>query len=160
MESNVYNGKFNGNILIVGRTECGKTYFTQKLAINNFFGKLKKTEWVSYIILTREREAEIKSCFQCEVKFHYQQDQVASSDLIEEFKNRSSKNSNENHVYNIFGEKTVRERLIIMDDISGLADESKKFIAFLTVTRKYNYNCVYMFHTVFPEKSSWRLMLS
>ena len=42
MESNVYNGKFNGNILIVGRTECGKTYFTQKLAINNFFSKLKK----------------------------------------------------------------------------------------------------------------------
>ena len=36
MESSVYNGKFNGNILIVGRTERGKTYFTQKLAINNF----------------------------------------------------------------------------------------------------------------------------
>ena len=43
MESNVCNGKFNGNILIVGRTECGKPYFTQKLEINNFFGKLKKT---------------------------------------------------------------------------------------------------------------------
>ena len=33
----------NGNILIVGSTECGKTYFTQKLAINIFFGKLKKS---------------------------------------------------------------------------------------------------------------------
>ena len=43
MESNVCNGKFNDNILIVGRTECGKPYFTQKLEINNFFGKLKKT---------------------------------------------------------------------------------------------------------------------
>ena len=43
MESNVYNGKFNSNILIVGKAECGKTYFTQKLAINSFFGKLKKT---------------------------------------------------------------------------------------------------------------------
>ena len=160
MESNVYNGKFNGNILIVGRTECGKTYFTQKLAINNFFGKLKKAEWVSYIILTREREAEIESCFQCEVEFHYPQDQVALSDLIEEFKNRSSKNSNENNVNNIFGKKTVRDELIIMDDVSGLADESKKFAAFLTVTRKYNYNCVYIFHTVFPEKSNWRLILS
>ena len=37
MESNVYNGKFNGNILIVGRTECGKTYVTQKLAIIFFW---------------------------------------------------------------------------------------------------------------------------
>ena len=55
---------------------------------------------------------------------------------------------------------TVCDRLIIMDDVSGLADESKKFAAFLTVTIKYNYNCVYIFHTVFPEKSSWKLMLS
>ena len=123
-------------------------FFNQKLAINNFFGKLKKAEWVSYIILTREREAEIESCFQCEVEFHYPQDQLALSDLIEELKNRSSKNSNENNINNIFGEKTIRERLIIMDDVSGLADESKKFAAFVAVTRKYNYNFVYIFHTV------------
>ena len=123
MESNVYNSKFNGNILIVGRTECGKTYFTYKLAINNFFGKLKKAEWVCYIILTREREAEIQSCLQCEVEFHYLQDQVALSDLTKESKNRLSKNSNENNVNNVFGEKKVCDRLIIMDDVSGLADE-------------------------------------
>ena len=47
-----------------------------------------------------------------------------------------------------------------MEDISGLADESKTFAAFFTVTRKYNYNDVYIFHTVFPEKSNWRLILS
>ena len=153
IESNVCNGKFNGNILIVGRTECGETYFTQKLAINNFFGKLKKEECVSYIVLTRETETDIESCFQCDVEFHYPQDQVALSDLIEEFKNRSRKSSNENNINNIFGEKTVRDRFIIMDDVSGLADESKKCAAFLTVTRKYNYNCVYIFHAVFPEKT-------
>ena len=27
-------------------------------------------------------------------------------------------------------------RLIVFDDISGLADDSKKFVSFLTVTRK------------------------
>ena len=47
-----------------------------------------------------------------------------------------------------------------MDDVSGLADESNKFAALLTVTRKCNNNCVYIFYTVFPEKSNWRLMLS
>ena len=47
-----------------------------------------------------------------------------------------------------------------MDDVSGLADESKKFAAFLTVTRKYSYSCVYIFHTIFPEKANWRLILS
>ena len=41
MESNAYNGEFNGNILLVGKTECGKTYFTQKLAINNFWQSQK-----------------------------------------------------------------------------------------------------------------------
>ena len=60
----------------------------------------------------------------------------------------------------MFGEKTVRDRLIIMYDVSGLADESKTFAAFLTVTRKFNQNCVHIFDTVFPEKSNWRLILS
>ena len=48
----------------------------------------------------------------------------------------------------------------MIEDVSGLADESKKFAAFFTVTRKCNYNGVYIFHTVFPEKSNWRLILS
>ena len=108
----------------------------------------------------KERKAKIECYFQCEFELHYPQDQVALSDLIEEFKNRSSKNSSENNLNNIFNEKTVRDRLIIMDDVSGLANESKKFAAFLTVTRRYNYSCVYIFHTVFPEKSNWRLILS
>ena len=47
-----------------------------------------------------------------------------------------------------------------MDNISGLADESKKFASFLTVARKFNYNCVYIFHTIYPEKSIWRTILS
>ena len=47
-----------------------------------------------------------------------------------------------------------------MDDISGLADESKKFPIFLTVARKFNYRCVYIFHTIYPEKSIWRTILS
>ena len=38
----IYNGKFQGNILVLGRTECGKTTFVQKLALYDFFGKLKK----------------------------------------------------------------------------------------------------------------------
>ena len=29
-----------------------------------------------------------------------------------------------------------------------------------TVTRKCNYNCVYISYTVFPEKGNWRLILS
>ena len=34
-----------------GRIFCGKAYFVQKLATNNFFVILKKVEWISYIQL-------------------------------------------------------------------------------------------------------------
>ena len=65
MDNEIYDEKFAGNILIVRRTACGKTFFTQKLALNNFFGKLKRTEWVSHTKLIKEREAEIESCLSC-----------------------------------------------------------------------------------------------
>ena len=73
---------------------------------------------------------------------------------MEELKNRSSKNSNQNNVNNIFFKKAVHDRLVIKDDVSGLAEESKKSAAFLAFARKYNYNCVYISHTVFPGKSN------
>ena len=55
----VCEGKFSGNILVVGRTGCGKTAFVQKLAVNKFFGNITKAEWVSFIKLNTQREAEI-----------------------------------------------------------------------------------------------------
>ena len=67
----VYDGKFSGNILIVRRTGCGKTALVQKLAINKFFGELSKAEWVSFIKLEKQSEAEIQSCFECELDFYY-----------------------------------------------------------------------------------------
>ena len=56
MQNYTYSGKFNGNVLIVGRTECEKTTFMQKLALHYFFGKLKKAEWISGISPTKKRE--------------------------------------------------------------------------------------------------------
>ena len=162
-ENFVYDGKFSGNILIVGQTECGKTTFVQKLALNNFFGDLKKVKWVSGICLSKRREAEIESNFSCEVKFSYPIDEDELGDKLEEFKLESeseNNNNNNNNNVNVFGEKSTRDKLIIFDNVSGLADTSKKFVSFLTVARKYRYNCVYIFHTIYPEKSNWRTILS
>ena len=51
-----FNGKFEGNVLIVGRTECGKTTFIQKLGKNNLFGNdLFEVFWVSKIVLSKDR---------------------------------------------------------------------------------------------------------
>ena len=45
-------------------------------------------------------------------------------------------------------------------DVSGLADECKMFASFLTVARKFNYSCVYILHTIYPEKTNWKAILS
>ena len=47
--SSIYNGQFYGNILVVGRTGCGKTTFLEKLSLNNFLGNIIKTERISGI---------------------------------------------------------------------------------------------------------------
>ena len=69
--SYVYDEKFEGNILVVGRTGCGKTGFVQQLGVNNFFGDLIQVEWVSYVKLDKKREAQIQSCFNCQTDFYY-----------------------------------------------------------------------------------------
>ena len=37
MQNYVYDETFSENILIVERTACEKTYFTQNIALNKFF---------------------------------------------------------------------------------------------------------------------------
>ena len=52
------------------------------------------------------------------------------------------------------------DRLIVLDDVSGAADLSKKFANFLTVSRKYGYNVVYVFHVIIPSNQIWQKILS
>ena len=46
-----------------------------------------------------------------------------------------------------------------MDDVSGVADVSKKFANFLTVSRKFGYNCVYVFHVIVPASQIWQKII-
>ena len=121
-----------------------------------------------YIDLDEEREAETKSCFSCDVYFHYLKLIEQFIDLLEVFRMRSGiakkydTFSSGNEFLNDsdgFGEKTTCDQLIVMDNVSELADESKKFASFLTVG-KFNYICVYIFQIIYPEKSIWRTILS
>ena len=61
--TSIYNGQFYRNILVVGRTGCGKTTFLEKLSLNNFFGDIIKTEWISGTDIDKQRQAEIQSYF-------------------------------------------------------------------------------------------------
>ena len=47
-----------------------------------------------------------------------------------------------------------------MDDVSGVADISKKFANFLTVSRKFGQNPVYVFHVIVPASQIWQKIIS
>ena len=94
--SYVYNGRFSGNILVVGRTGCGKTAFVQRLAVNKFFGDLIKAEWVSFIKLDKQREAELQSCFDCQLDFYYSRNKEQFDNLLDYFKTKSNSSEPDN----------------------------------------------------------------
>ena len=89
MQNYIFDATFTENVLIVGRTGCGKTYFAQKLTVNRFFGRIKIVKWVLYIDLSGEREPEIDSSFSCKVEFRYLKSIEQFDDLLDIFKLRS-----------------------------------------------------------------------
>ena len=127
---------------------------------------------MSFIKLDKATEAEIQSCFECELDFYYPRNKEQFEELLEYFKTKSNSSEIENNMNNDnsndindvnivnYGEKSIRSRLIVMDDVSGLADLSTKFANFLTVARKFGYHCLYIFHAIHPEKAIWRTILS
>ena len=87
--TSIYNGQFSGNILLVGRTGCGKTTFLEKLGLNKFFGDIIETEWISGIDIDKKREAEIQSYFSNKTEVHVSKEQGELDSLLENFKFRS-----------------------------------------------------------------------
>ena len=51
-------------------------------------------------------------------------------------------------------------RLTVMYDVPGVADISKKFANYLTVSRKFGYYCVYVFHVIAPATQIWQKIIS
>ena len=124
-----YDKKSDGNILIVERTGCGKTTFIQKLGKNKKFGEeILEAFWVSKINLSEEREESIRASFEDQnVYFHYPSDLEDFNFLISDFTQKKSSYTDEN---NVLGENLIVNKLIVMDDVSGLADNLKIFQIF------------------------------
>ena len=113
------------------------------------------------IELLSNRERQIKSCFLTEVSFHYPNE---VSDFEKKLWNLQRKNVQDENIYfdqdvindkdNISGEKEKIDKLIVMDNVSGLADKPGDFASFLTVAKKFGYSCVYIFHIFYLEKAN------
>ena len=129
----MYDGKFNENTLIVGQTGCNKTTFIQNLAKNKIFAKLKEIFWLSKIMLSQDREQDISSCFDLKVNFKYPQTLNDFNMELHSVLLPKKKETDDSIVNNVMDEKNMFNKLIVMDDILGLADRSNDFANFLTV---------------------------
>ena len=64
------------------------------------------------------------------------------------------------YIENDLGEDMVLDKVIVMDNVSGLPDRSNEFANFLTVSRKCGVTCVYIFHTIYPIRQNWQMVMS
>ena len=96
---------------------------------------------MSYIKLDRQREAELQSCFDTQLDFYYPRNKEQFENLLQHFEKKSETSDQDiisDSDFNVnslsygenFGEKSQRNKLIVMDDLSGLADLSIKFANF------------------------------
>ena len=116
-----YGTNFEGNVLVVGGIGCGKTTFVQNLGKNKMFGNIKEVTWASKILLSKEREDQIRGCFVDEkVDFKHLETIDEFDDLLE-YIHRKKPQCKEN---------IQLDRLIVLDDVSGLADRSDIFANF------------------------------
>ena len=161
----MYDGTFNRNMLVVGQTRCGKTSFLQKLGKSKMFGSIESVNWILKIELSAAREHQIRESFSyASVEFHYLNDVGELETILELLKDNKSNvniNINDTEADDLgIGEKDIFDRLIVMDDVSGLTDISNEFCSFLTVSQKYRYSCIYIFHIVFPQLINWQMIIS
>ena len=95
------------------------------------------------ISLSKKREAEIKSCFACNLKLHYPKNVSEISSLLEEFKLQTGKKVDYNTTFTGSYEENLKtDCIIVMDNVSGLADKSNAFAIFLTIARKFKFKLV------------------
>ena len=122
-QTKTYDGKISGNILVLGSTAGGKATFVQEFACNSMFGKLEGIHWISQVGLSKQREAEIGSCFEPKVGFHQSQDEYdlkkTLTDLENLYKERVEKNKIAQSEGSGIGEHVERDSLIVLDDVSG-----------------------------------------
>ena len=74
--TSIYDGQFYGNVLVVGRTGCGKTTFLEKLGLNNFFGDIIKTEWISGIDNDKKARSKFNLILVMKQKFMWQKNRM------------------------------------------------------------------------------------
>ena len=110
--------------------------FVQSLGRNKLFGHLDSVDWISKVELLENREHQIRQSFSyASVEFHYPNDVAEFDTVLDLLKdNKSDVNIENKKDFNELGgmgENDIFDRLIVMNDVSDLADKSSEFCSFL-----------------------------
>ena len=101
----------------------------------------------------KRKRKKIGDCFRNEhIDFKYPHTVEDFDDLLEFFQ-RKRADCNENYL----GENVKLDRLIVMDDAS---DRSEAFANFMTVSRKFRLTFAYIFHTIYPKRQHYQMILT
>ena len=115
---------------------CWDKQGAEKQVLSRFWEKIKKfgsdllsADQVSKINLPNNREDEIRQCFSyTKVEFHYPNNVQDLNLIIEIFQKETyDEDEKTNGSCNIFGENKKFDKLIVMDNVSGLAGKSNDF---------------------------------
>ena len=74
--TSIYERQFYDNVLVVGRTGCGKTTFLENLGLNNFFGDIIKTESISGIDIDKKERPKFNLILVMKQKFMWQKNRM------------------------------------------------------------------------------------
>ena len=77
------------------------------------------------------------------------------NDLLEIYRQKKA-----DYTENDLGENMILDKLIVMGNVSGPADRSKEFANFLIVSWKYGLTWLYIFHTIYPTRQNWQMIIS
>ena len=114
----------------------------------------------------KNREDEIRNCFYTNVDFHYSNGVEELNLLIETFQNKTydkeEKTDSDSKIdgddCNIFGEN--KKFAYCYGQLLRSSKQVKLFCKFFTVSPKFGYICLYIFHIIFLTKSIRQMVLS
>jgi len=184
-----YSAEIDGNVVIVGKTNSGKTSLICKWAKSKFFD-VEAVYWVSPNALPDQTQEKINDSFTAvdNVKYFNADNVDALSSVISSIKTiHSSIGEDEDDIDELvesdnesdtsstsdlsakpeeneeqdFNDipKKIRKGVVIFDDMTNIADKSNTFIHFLTVSRKLKLTTCSVFHQMQLQVSRWETLI-
>ena len=146
--------------MVLVSTRSGKATLVQEIGENSMFGKVQGVYWISKVELSKQREAEMDSSFEAVVDFYNPQDEFdfkRTFDVLENlYREKVEKQKIIGQKNHRKGEYVERDSLIVLDDVSGLADRSPSFVTFMNTCRKFGYSLLSVFHETAISSPHWK----